>query len=107
VSTQPFRYPIWHKSWSKRSQVWHRVWGRILETAGKTKKVSSAKSQRIGKDSKRIARVVHGQLTLNFFFQFFFQFEISTKITVEAAHGLISQVLKHLVFNQTRHETHP
>ncbi|KAG2176320.1 hypothetical protein INT43_005554, partial [Umbelopsis isabellina] len=28
----------------------------------------------------------------------------STKITVEAAHGLISQVLKHLVFNQTRHE---
>ncbi|CAM0138129.1 unnamed protein product [Umbelopsis sp. WA50703] len=31
----------------------------------------------------------------------------STKITVEAAHGLISQVLKHLVFNQTRHETHP
>ncbi|GAB5587878.1 COP9 signalosome catalytic subunit rri1 [Umbelopsis nana] len=28
----------------------------------------------------------------------------SSKITVEANHGLISQVLKHLIFNQTRHE---
>ncbi|CAO3658204.1 unnamed protein product [Umbelopsis vinacea] len=28
----------------------------------------------------------------------------SSKITVEAAHGLISQVLKHLIFNQTRVE---
>ncbi|KAI9281436.1 Mov34/MPN/PAD-1 family protein [Umbelopsis sp. AD052] len=28
----------------------------------------------------------------------------SSKISVEAAHGLISQVLKHLVFNQVRHD---